>query len=212
LIIEHRFPARLQSKGSNRVGRFNVGWLTFRRNSEGMACLQRWRDQCLEWCYDRSEDGKFADQKYLDEWPAQYHSLVVLQHQGANLAPWNLENYDIRVREGTVRVDGQLLMFYHFQGLKQLYGPVFESGLGPYKMHLRRSVRRGIYRPYLKVLDEVTRELLYNTGFDAALRTRRLRHRPTLWLKVKGFLEFIRDVLLRGTFVVSLPGRRDHDG
>lgn len=212
LIIEHRFPARLHGKGFDRVGRFNVGWLTFRRNDEGMACLRRWRDQCLEWCYDRPEDGKFADQKYLDEWPARYPSLVVLQHKGANVAPWNVESYHVRVRGTAVSVDGQPLMFYHFQGLKKLYGPIYESGLGPYKIRLRRSIRRGIYRPYLKALDEVTRELRRATGFDAALRTRRLPHRPTTWLKVKGFLEFVRDVVLRGTFVISVPERREHGG
>jgi hypothetical protein len=208
MIIEHRFPPRLQAKGFARVGRFNVGWLTFRRDAEGLACLERWRNQCIEWCYDRTEDGKFADQKYLDDWPGRYRSLVVLQHPGGNLAPWNVENYRIRASgDGEVTVNGHPLIFYHFQGLKHLYGPLYESGFGPYKTPLPRAVRRGIYRPYLKVLHEVMEEVRGRTGFDAAAGTKRLRQRPTLWLKIKGMLEFLRDVVFRRTFVIYRPPR-----
>jgi hypothetical protein len=213
MIIEHRFPPRLQARGCNNVGRFNVGWLTFRRDAEGLACLERWRDQCIEWCYDREEDGKFADQKYLDDWPGLYRSLVILQHPGGNLAPWNVENYRIRaVDDGRVTVDGRPLVFYHFQGLKHLYGPLYESGFGHYKTRLPRAVRRGIYRPYLKALHDVMDEVRGRTGYDAAAGTKRLRQRPTCWLKIKGMLEFLRDVVFRRTFVIYQPPRRGING
>lgn len=203
MIIEHRFPPRLKAKGFERVGRFNVGWLTFRNNREGLACLERWREQCIEWCYDRTEDGKFADQKYLDDWPGEFPSLVILQHPGGNVAPWNAENYLFRSSgNGAVTVDGTPLIFYHFQGLKHLAGPVYESGFGMYKTRLPRVVRTHVYRPYLQALAEIIDEVRERTGFDAEARTRRLRHRPTLLAKVKGMLEFVRDVIFRRTFII----------
>src|SRR5438445_589515 len=93
-IIGHRFPPHLQDW--ERYGIYNVGWVSFRRDAEALVCLRWWRERCLEWCYDRCEDSRFADQKYLDDWPSRFQGVAVLQHKGANLAPWNLANYTIR--------------------------------------------------------------------------------------------------------------------
>ena len=88
LITGHRFPAWLRHY--ERHGRFNVGILSFSNDVAGRACLDDWFTRCLAWCYDRLEDGKYADQKYLDEWPARLGAaLLVLEHPGVNLAPWN---------------------------------------------------------------------------------------------------------------------------
>ncbi|MDO8722362.1 MAG: hypothetical protein Q7J31_09050, partial [Syntrophales bacterium] len=84
-IIGHRFPPHLRDK--ERYGIYNVGWLSFRRDENGFVCLNWWRERCIDWCYDREEDGRFADQKYLDDWPSRFQNLIVLQHKGANLAP-----------------------------------------------------------------------------------------------------------------------------
>lgn len=118
LIVGHRFPEHLKRLDIN--GRFNVQHQIFRNDEQGRDCLERWRNQCLEWCYDRPEDGKFADQKYLDEWPNIYDRLVILQHKGAGLAPWNWSRYRIEVDDDQARIDGQPLIFYHFHGLKFL--------------------------------------------------------------------------------------------
>ena len=83
-VIEHRFTPRLKYLEEN--GRFCVEWVSFRRDKEGLACLYRWRDQCVEWCFARLENGRMGDQKYLDEWPARYATTHVLQHPGAGLA------------------------------------------------------------------------------------------------------------------------------
>ena len=64
LVIEHRYPGRL--KGNDRFGLFNVRYEPSGMTASGLACLERWGDQCLEWCYDRDEATRYADQKYLD--------------------------------------------------------------------------------------------------------------------------------------------------
>lgn len=117
LIIEHRFLKEQQHLSC--FGRFNVGLLVFCNTSEGLACLERWGAQCAEWCYDRLEDEKFADQKYLDEWPGLYKNLHILRHPGVNLAPWNISNVSlVRRRNQLIVNDKYLLVMYHFHALR----------------------------------------------------------------------------------------------
>ena len=86
LVTAHRFPLWL--KRYERHGKFNVGLLSFQNDGVGRACLDEWRGRCLGWCYDRLEEGKYADQKYLDEWPERLGAaLLVLEHREVNLAP-----------------------------------------------------------------------------------------------------------------------------
>ena len=118
-IIEHRFSPRLQDREVN--GRFCVEWVSFRRDQEGLACLSKWRAQCIEWCYFRLEDGKMGDQKYLDEWPSLYSSCHILMHPGAGIAPWNYSQYFFSIDEiGRIMVQESPLIFYHFHQFELL--------------------------------------------------------------------------------------------
>ncbi len=124
-IIEHRFPARLKDREVN--GRFCVEWDSFRRDEQGLACLYRWREQCIEWCYYRLEDGKMGDQKYLDEWPSRYSACHILMHPGAGIAPWNYSQYHFgHSAEGQITVDGAPLIFYHFHQFQLLENGKFD--------------------------------------------------------------------------------------
>ena len=125
LICEHRYSKHLS--GKMEYGRYNVQFQGFRRDAAGLACLQRWRDQCLDWCYDRVEGERYADQKYLDEWPRLYGDrLAILEHKGGGVAPWNWATYPLKLQSGKVTVDNQPLVFYHFHGVK-IFGPHFIS-------------------------------------------------------------------------------------
>ena len=154
-IIEHRFPEKL-SHVAALYGRFNVGWVGFTRSPAAVACLERWRTQCLEWCGDTAEGGRFGDQKYLDDWPERVPGLVVIGNPGANLAPWNLRRHDLRCGPtGAPQVDGRPLIFYHFHGLGKWGGP------GDYKTNidtcdaLLGMVVWRIYAPYLAELTDI---------------------------------------------------------
>ena len=150
LIIEHRFPPqRVQMEA---YGRYNVGWLTFRRDAQGLACVAWWRDRCLEWCYDRLEDGRFADQGYLDQFPKLFRDVLVLDHPGANLAPWNAGTHQLAEKDGHILVDGQSLIFFHFQNFRQMAPLIWrvdhrDNFVPPY-----RFLGRLLYRPYIRAL------------------------------------------------------------
>ena len=148
LIIEHRFPEADMHKV--KWGRYNVGLLAFRNDAAGRRCLERWAAQCLEWCHDRLEDGKFADQRYLDDWPTACAGVHVLRHKGVNLAPWNVSNYKLRRQGGMLRVDEVPLILYHFHALH-----LAENGeFWPSKddRDLKAEHIRFLYVPYVQAL------------------------------------------------------------
>ena len=118
LIHEHRYSPT-QAHLSTHNGRFNVGLLSFRRDSRGFQALRWWRERCLEWCFARYEQGKMGDQLYLEDWPTRFTGVTVLQHRGGGVGPWNHDQYAIRVsHEGHTLVENDVLIFYHFHSLK----------------------------------------------------------------------------------------------
>jgi hypothetical protein len=83
-----------------------------------MAALTWWHERCIEWCYDRYEPDRYGDQKYLDEFPDRFDGVRVSSHVGAGLAPWNTSSHRIERYDGGFLVDGQPLLFHHFQSLE----------------------------------------------------------------------------------------------
>jgi hypothetical protein len=149
-IVPHRFTAR--SRRSARNGTYNVGWVSFRRDANGLACLAWWRERCLEWCYDRVENGRFADQGYLDDFPVKFGGVRALAHPGINAAPWNVEPAQLSALDGTPRLAGQPVLFYHFQGIREVRAGWFDPGLRSYHLPLTRTLREVLYMPYLRRL------------------------------------------------------------
>jgi hypothetical protein len=117
-IIEHRFAKPYKNLEVN--GRFCVEWNSFRRDEEGLRCLNRWRKQCLEWCFYKLEDGKMGDQKYLDEWPDLYKSCHIIENEGAGIAPWNYSQYEIHKKDNQIKINNENLIFYHFHQFQLL--------------------------------------------------------------------------------------------
>ncbi len=149
LITAHDPLARPDT--ASLYGRYNVGLLTFRNSAAGRACVRRWRDQCVAWCYDRLEDGKFADQKYLDAWPEVYPGQVAVAPPGINAGPWSLRSGGLGVdAAGCPLVDGRPLVAYHFQGVR-----LFSSRhyyVGYYFSFNPASVLQTLYEPYVRNL------------------------------------------------------------
>jgi hypothetical protein len=152
--IAHRFPEHLRHK--EIYGIYNVGLLSFQNDSRGKECLHWWRERCLEWCFDRPEEGRFADQKYLDDWPDRFPGTTVLRHKGAGLGPWNWMNYRIELQDAHPLVDGHPLIFYHFQGYKILSRRFYDPGFFDYGPMPHR-LRRLFYDGYAKAIFETER-------------------------------------------------------
>lgn len=151
LLTEHRYSPAYQHF-EKKSGQFNVQFLTFRNNRLGQEALRWWRARCLEWCFNRFEDGKFGDQKYLDDWLVRFRGVHVLDHLGAGVAPWNVHNYPVTSQEGKIYIASQPLIFYHFHAWLQTSADHFEVAPG---YRINRHAWRLIYQPYLDELRSV---------------------------------------------------------
>lgn len=159
LITSHRYtPEYDQSKTS---GKYNVQFITFINNSIGINALKWWKKSCDDWCYMRQENNKFGDQKYLDDWPNRFEGVHELKHLGGGVAPWNIQQYHIFKKNGSLwglellNKEEFRIIFYHFHNLKYLSN--FKVDLGSYK--LSDEVIRLIYKPYLSQLIEIDKKI-----------------------------------------------------
>ena len=157
ILTEHRY-AQDAERRVKKYGRYNVQFLTFRNDETGRSALRWWRERCLEWCSVECKDGKFGDQKYLDDWVDRFQGVHVTTNKGVGLAPWNIAAYDIRRVSDKVLVDEDELIFYHFHSLS-IYSKTLYN-LTPVK--LTQIQKRLIYVQYLsdlaKIMDEVERQ------------------------------------------------------
>lgn len=157
LITAHRFPEQI--KWREKFGLYNVSLQIYRRDHNTMEALQWWRKKCIEWCYDIVEEERFADQKYLNQIIELFDGVIASQLKGAGLAPWNWYQYKFEYdRNGKLLVDGENLIFYHFQGFKVLNSSLLQHNLGHYKRVMPRKLLKFFYLGYLK---ELYRSILY---------------------------------------------------
>lgn len=164
LITEHAYAPEHDRSATS--GRYCVQFMVFARDGSERVRLW-WEHRCVEWCYARSENGKFGDQKYLDDWPERFgDSVHVLQHTEWTRAPWNASAspcYDS--------------VFFHFHGLRLLGDD--KVNLGGYP--LSPQLIRDIYVPYLRDLAGAI-GALRKAGFEP-----RVQQRNGLLLAIKRF-------------------------
>jgi hypothetical protein len=161
LITEHRFSFLPKLYEEKRGGRFCVQFITFIREEKSLQVLDKWRGQCIDWCYSRYEDDKFGDQKYLEEWPVVYSNIHILEHQGGGIAPWNLTQYVFATDNGSVsginlkHKTEFAVVFYHFQYVKFMENNLCDIGW----YYISSNVRKVFYEPYIARVIEIEHKI-----------------------------------------------------
>ena len=159
LITEHRYT--YETEETKLAGKYCVQFITFKNTEKGMAVLNWWRNACLDWCYARYEDGKFGDQKYLDDWTERFEGVHVLQNIGGGVAPWNIQQYDVYKKKDILYIKEkrtqteEKVIFYHFHYLKFYEGNVVDAGVYKYS----KADIELIYKPYIQAIDNLYNEL-----------------------------------------------------
>jgi hypothetical protein len=166
-IIEHKYPERVAARLA-KYGRFNVGWVGIRSNLAGHECLDWWAASTLEWCFDKPDNGRYADQGYLDQFPSRFDGVVILPSTGFNLAPWNTAAASLELTGSGVLVDkSNPLVFFHFHGLRRV-GNWFVSSQLIYGASMGRVLRSAVYTPYARALAALDAVVEQSLGAPAA--------------------------------------------
>lgn len=189
LITDHSYAPEHDRSATS--GRYCVQFMVFSR--VGSARVREWWEaRCLEWCFARCEDGKFGDQKYLDDWPERFSEEVhVLGDRELALAPWNATRFP----HGNA-------VFWHFHAFRILgaSGHSLKTDLGPYL--LPRRVLEHVYVPYIADLQAAV-DHMQSFGLVA-----RPQLKPSLlyWLKRWGHLTY-QKMAARLRRAGAVPGR-----
>jgi hypothetical protein len=185
LITPHRYTPRYDQR--DKTGIYCVQFVVIKNNTNGIIALKWWRDVCLEWCYSRFEDGKFGDQKYLDDWPTRFEGVHVLKHLGGGVAPWNMQQYAFKLEKG--KLIGQTLknrekfeiIFFHFHSL-MFISPNYFSPRPYYQRN--DSAMNLLFNPYIKMILHIREQ------YPSIKKTERYLHG---WIYYKYILEiFLR--------------------
>ncbi len=162
LITEHNYYHKYDF--SELCGKFCVQFMCFKNNKDGMRVLEWWRQKCEEWCYDRNEDGKFGDQKYLDDWESRFQGIVYNCNEiGCGVAPWNCQKYNLINEKGVFYVSDKIsklishMSFFHFHGIKRM-----KNDEWIFSTYIISEDFKKIYREYIKKIISIEKKLNNN--------------------------------------------------
>lgn len=137
-----------------RYGRYCVQYMTFRNDADGLGALTWWRDRCIEWCYQIMEPDRYADQKYIDEFPKRWKHVYVVRNKGVGIAPWNMDNFRYRENSLTYKGKEYPLVFYHMHGVRMDIEDEFLM-VRSLDFKLGNDARRLFYQPYAALLTSI---------------------------------------------------------
>ena len=205
MITEHRYSKEYDQSATH--GTYCVQFMFFRNDPIGSEVLEWWRERCIEWCYSYQADGKFGDQKYLDDWTQRFKGVHILKHPGGGVAPWNLQQFLFSEKNGEIRITEKKtgksfpLVFFHFHGLKFYTDSKVSLSGGLYEM--ADDVKTIVYYPYVEKLKQIeeqlkTKAVPFNTSGarNAA---------PSKWNVLSEYLKFFAILVLKGKASPLVP-------
>ena len=167
LLTRHDYAAEYDNPAA---GKFCVQFITFDRDNS-KEIRKKWQSQCIDWCFARFEDGKFGDQKYLDEWPKNYAKKIYIADAGQALGPWNASRFPVSES-----------IFYHFHQVRFANKNLIHVG----NYNIPNNVRKYLYSPYCKTLFEISKQLQNHYDLEIS-NTRRL-----FWKNLRSILILLK--------------------
>ncbi len=170
LITDHSYSPEYDQ--SSTSGQYCVQFIIFKRYSSEII-RKKWEEQCVEWCFNKFEDDKFGDQKYLDEWPLSYSDQVhILHNVELILAPWNATRFPY----------GNSII-WHFHGLRLTN----DNGYNLSGYEIPSVTIKNIYEPYIKDMDKAL----------CILNLHKIKIQPQLKVEKKQFKYFLKKLYLQ---------------
>lgn len=204
-ITPHNFSSHHKHK--IKCGIYNVGWVGFSKNKEGIKCAKWWAEKCLEWCYEVVEEDRYADQKYLNKFPSICKQALIINNKGFNCAPWNASNKSFKNHNEIFSVDGEQLILYHFSHVKRVSKHVIASRLRQQYVINSCGLKAYVYKQYAIKLDLVSNK--YKIPSNYFLSKKKLRSYDDLPKLNRDFHNSKILILYRLMFGDYVYGRKD---
>lgn len=144
------------------VGYYCTSFQCFRNNNNGRKILDYWHKQCLKWCSAEFEEGKFGDQKYLEDWGVRFKKVREVTNVGTNIAPWNVQKFDLSKKNGQVIINNKWpLVYYHYHSFRMNLAnyDYIITGDRNNKYSVSPATIKLIYQPYIKIIKSIVKEL-----------------------------------------------------
>lgn len=176
---------------AERYGRYCVQYMTFNNDKDGQGALKWWRDKCIEWCFQIMEPTRYADQKYIDEFPKRWDRVCVLKNLGAGIAPWNMNRY--KYSDDSLTFEGKEwpLVFFHMHGVVV---SIKDKVLTAHSHHfaLNKDVTRLFFEPYAALMTEVFNKYLGQDVETYRVKDmnplKKMEYKIRAWVKTNQFL------------------------
>lgn len=160
LITPHRYTPKYDQ--TELSGKYCVQFMFFKNNDDGNRVLEWWRKSCEECCCGVPTDGKFGDQKYLDDWLSRFDGIIYEENSiGCGVAPWNIQQYNLLMKNNLLFIQDKVtkveepVIFYHFHGIKSF---VDKSGKLLWDINnsysLDDAILKQLYKSYIMKLQE----------------------------------------------------------
>ena len=158
IIVPHRFKdAQAEKEAHDKVGSYCVEFNTFVNDKNGYETLTWWAERCLEWCY-YSVPGTtewYGDQKYLNVFPEKFQGVMICNHYGVGMAPWNINLVEYAgviqgvpyIREKKTGKEYPVVL-YHFENVSYLSNHILHASSRTDSKELHKV----IYDPYIRKL------------------------------------------------------------
>jgi hypothetical protein len=145
-------------------GKYNAGLIIIRKSPESFAILREWERLCLEWCHLIRDDGRYADQGYLEE------LLNMPKSKGVKSSTINIGMHylwkgpRVSLVKGRPCIAGKPLVAFHFHGMK-IRGKYLWTGINRYGFELSNFRKYEIiYKP---AINELFRYLTQQFKFES---------------------------------------------
>lgn len=158
IIVPHRFKnEKDEKKAHNQVGSYCVEFNTFVNDMNGYAVLSWWAERCLEWCFYTVPGTTewYGDQKYLNVFPEKFDGVMICDHYGVGMAPWNINLVDYAgIKNGIpwikVKATGDIypIVIYHFENVAYLTEHILHAS----SRTRSKDLHRVVYDPYIRQL------------------------------------------------------------
>lgn len=188
IIVPHRYETEEEEKTAHDLrGSYCVEFNTFSNDENGYTALTWWADRCLEWCY-YSRPGTtewYGDQKYLNEFPLMFKGVMICNHFGVGMAPWNLKLLDYAGEKDNVPLvrvfqTGEIYpsIIYHFESVSFLSKHILFAPASTKSKQLHQI----IYDPYIERLMENRNYIEQKYGIKLTRKKRVVTRNPLIAL------------------------------